>query len=154
MKKFTFLLLSVLIYCDVISKPKDDNSTLSLGLALLSQSGTASAPSANITDESLYEESIATSSLSFFPNTPSSPFNSRISDRAHGDLILMRVNSTAKNSIDATNKVPIGGAFAEGSLIVKERYSSGSIIQIIAMKKNSKFTSGWAWGEYTSSGAV
>ncbi|TGL56240.1 hypothetical protein EHQ58_16520 [Leptospira ognonensis] len=22
------------------------------------------------------------------------------------------------------------------------------------MKKNSKFTSGWAWGEYTSSGAV
>ncbi len=153
MKLIIFLLMT-LEFCNIIDSNDTANSKNSEILSLLALSSNMNTTTQTLTDASLYKESVEMSSLSIFPNTPSTIFNSGIADRAHGDSILMRVNTIAKNSIDATAKKPINGSFSEGSLIVKERYSGGILNQIISMKKQAGFTSGWAWAEYSPSGSV
>lgn len=150
------ILILALYQCNIIEPPKKTNNNSAIaGYLLLSRnSSSGNNAASNVSDSSLYRESIATTSLTIFPNTPSTIFNSFLADRAHGDSILMRVNSIAKNSIDASAKKPINNSFAEGSLIVKERYSSGNLVQIISMKKSLGFASGWAWGEYSPTGTV
>lgn len=150
------LILLVLYNCNIVNAKKKSSDVPAIAaLILLRGNSTATNTTAtSLSDSTLYQESVATSSLTIFPNTPSSSFNSLISDRPHGDSIIMRVNSIAKNSIDVAAKKPINNSFIEGSLIVKERYSAGNLVQIISMKKVSGFTSGWAWGEYSATGAV
>lgn len=150
------LIVLALPHCNFVDPPKKTNNfpAIAAFLLLSRNSSPANSATTNVSDSSLYRESIATTSLTIFPNTPSTIFNSFLADRAHGDSILMRLNSMAKNSIDPIGKKPINNSFAEGSLIVKERYSSGNLVQIISMKKTLGFASGWAWGEYSPSGTV
>jgi hypothetical protein len=151
MKKIKLIFLMLLLAsCENQKKTNQSNTNLFILAAISSnQSSTTNLNQ----DQTLYNESRA-SNLSFFPNTPSSIFNSGISDRAHGDQILMKVNQIAKDSINAGSKIPIGGSFQENSLIVKERYSSGRLTQIIVMKKNKSATSTWLWGEYSPTGSI
>jgi hypothetical protein len=153
--KIIFILF-VLCTCNIINPKKKsiDAKAIATLLLLRGNSSTTSNATTSLTDSTLYQESIATNSLTIFPNTPAMIFNSQISDKAHGDFILMKVNLIAKNSIDAAAKKPINNSFTEGSLIVKERYSSGNLVQIISMKKVSGFNSGWAWGEYSPTGST
>lgn len=140
--------------CNFVDPGEKKDSKNSELLSLIALSTNSNTTAQELTDSALYKESVELTSLSIFPNTPSTIFNSGISDRAHGDSILMRVNTVAKNSIDAAAKKPINGTFVDGSLIVKERYSGGSLVQFISMKKQTGFASGWAWGEYSPSGSV
>ncbi|MDX1959353.1 MAG: hypothetical protein SFU98_12310 [Leptospiraceae bacterium] len=149
MKKIFIISTLVLLLFGCESKKKD-NSVAILALALGSNSQSSGT---RITDSQLYAESVATS-LQLFPTTPSTPFNSNLPNQAHGTSILMKLNSTARSSIDATTKTVIGGSFAENSLIVKERYSAGKLIQIISMKKSKSAVSTWFWGEYSPTGSI
>ncbi len=152
--RITILIFIVFGYCSIVDPSEKKDSKNSELLSLIALSTNSINTTQALTDVALYKDSVDLSSLSIFPNTPSTIFNSGISDRAHGDSILMRVNGVAKNSIDASAKKPINGSFSDGSLIVKERYSGGTLVQIISMKKQAGFTSGWAWGEYSPSGSV
>lgn len=77
---------------------------------------------------------------------------------AHG-FIKVRFNSIAAAALDSTGKLPIGSSFPQGSVIVKEIYSSaaGGLNIYAVMKKspNDKNAgSGWIWGEYKQGGDV
>jgi hypothetical protein len=77
---------------------------------------------------------------------------------AHG-FIKVRFNSIAAAALDSTGQLPVGGSFPEGSVIVKESYSSasGGLNLYAVMKKspgNKNSGSGWIWGEYKQGGDV
>lgn len=77
---------------------------------------------------------------------------------AHG-FIKVRLNAKAVSALDSTGKLPPGGVFPNGSVIVKEMYSSlsGGLNLYAIMKKepgNENAGSGWLWGEYKPGGDV
>ncbi len=77
---------------------------------------------------------------------------------AHG-FIKVRFNSVAASALDSTGKLPAGQVFPNGSVIVKEMYSSasGGLNLFAIMKKdasNENSGSSWLWGEYKPGGDV
>ncbi len=77
---------------------------------------------------------------------------------AHG-FIKVRYNNIAASALDSTGKLPVGGTFPNGSVVVKEIYSSlsGGLNLYAIMKKetsNENAGSGWLWGEYKPGGEV
>lgn len=105
-------------------------------------------------NESLYDE-ITTASLisyqgidSIYPPAGGSP---------HGNFKL-KFNTTAAAALTDNGRLPVGGVFPDGSLIVKEVISGNSISLYAIMKKDkeSKFKSegDWVWGEYSPNGDV
>ncbi|MBI4945190.1 MAG: cytochrome P460 family protein [Bacteroidetes bacterium] len=101
-------------------------------------------------NENLYEEAKA-SGLVLYQNKDSilSPAGSS----PHGPFKL-KFNSTAASQFGSDGKFPVGGAFTNGSLIVKEVYSGGQLSLYAVMKKDdSKFSAdGWLWAEYEPDG--
>lgn len=74
----------------------------------------------------------------------------------HG-YFKLKFNQTALNALGADGKLPAGQTFPDGSVIVKEIYSGGSLTLYAIMKKDpkSKFASNkWVWGEYKPDGKV
>jgi hypothetical protein len=72
----------------------------------------------------------------------------------HGSFKL-KFNSTAMSKFDASGRLPQGATFDNGSVIVKEVYSGGSLSLYAVMKKDpdSKFSSnGWLWAEFGTDG--
>lgn len=72
----------------------------------------------------------------------------------HGDFKL-KYNSVAATVLDSNGELPTGGTFPNGSILVKEVYSSGAINLYAVMKKDteSKFAAnGWIWIEYSTDG--
>jgi hypothetical protein len=107
-------------------------------------------------DRQLYEEAAAYTQLKFFPNTPATKFNSGLANKAHGDSILVRVNAIALASIDAVNKKPVNGNFADGALIVKQVYNKAGDLEVLAVMKKKTGAGGnnWLWAEYEPGGNV
>lgn len=66
----------------------------------------------------------------------------------HGSFKL-RFNSIAYAALTAGGKLPVGGTFPEGSFLVKDVYSGGSIGVYAYMYKHN---GSWLWGEVKSSG--
>ena len=104
------------------------------------------------TNEDLYEESKA-SGLTFYKNKDS--ILSPAGGSPHGTFKL-KFNSAATVAFDSNGKLPAGGTFPNGSLIVKEVYSGGQIILYAVMKKSdSEFAAnGWLWAEYKPDGGT
>lgn len=76
----------------------------------------------------------------------------------HG-FIKVRYNTIASAALDSTGKLPVDSVFPNGSVVVKEIYSTinGGFIQYAVMKKdpgNKYAGAGWLWGEYKSGGEV
>jgi hypothetical protein len=74
----------------------------------------------------------------------------------HGNFKL-RFNEVALSSFDAAGELPVGGTFAEGSVIVKEVHVNGAIAVYAVMKKAASDASagnGWLWSEYSPNGGV
>ena len=153
MKQLILLLCLQFSFC--LNQEKDNDKDRILLLGALAISSPSSSSSASVSDSSLSAESRDSAQLTFFPNTPQSAFNSGISDKAHGSSILMKVNSTGKASINTATKSLLSGTFSEGSLVVKEIYSSGTLSLIAVMKKKNESPGGnWLWGEYSPSGTT
>ena len=103
------------------------------------------------TNEKLFDETSA-SDLRFYQNKDSilSPAGSS----PHGSFKL-KFNSIAVNQFGADGKLPAGGEFKDGSLIVKEVYTGGVLSLYAMMKKDSKSKfagNGWLWAEYKPDG--
>lgn len=76
----------------------------------------------------------------------------------HSAYFRVRYNPIAFAALTDSGKIPIGSSFPEGSLVVKEQYSSitGSIKKFAVMKKSntSEASAGWVWAEYNADGSV
>jgi hypothetical protein len=69
----------------------------------------------------------------------------------------LRFNEIAWSVLDETGELPAGSKFPEGSVIIKEVYSSGSVALYAVMKKNSvesNAAEGWLWAEYLPNGQL
>lgn len=105
------------------------------------------------TNEKLYEDS-KSSDLSFY-KSKDTIYDAK-GGSPHGNFKL-KFNPTAVASLGADGKLPLGGNFNEGSLIVKEVYSGNVLTLYAIMKKDSKskFASNkWVWAEYKPNGDV
>ncbi len=74
----------------------------------------------------------------------------------HGDFKLL-FNQTAWDALDSTGRLPVGGTFPEGSMIVKDILRGGSTdLYAIMLKKSSSSLSnqGWLWNEFKPNGSV
>jgi len=72
----------------------------------------------------------------------------------HGSFKL-RVNSVAASVLDSLGELPVGTAFPEGSLIVKDIYENGKISLYSIMKKSASSSysgNGWIWAEIKPDG--
>lgn len=68
----------------------------------------------------------------------------------HGTFKL-RFNSVAYNALTDNGKLPAGGTFPEGSLIVKDIYSGSDIVLYALMYKKA---GSWLWSEVRPDGEV
>jgi len=101
-------------------------------------------------NSSLYEEAKA-SGLSYYKGKDT--VWSAAGGSPHGPFKL-KFNSTAASVLGSDGKLPNGATFPDGSLIVKEAQSGGSLSLYAIMKKeSSKFSfNGWLWAEFEPNG--
>lgn len=107
------------------------------------------------TDKALFERSNTTAGFTYYMNNDSVLPSS--SPSAHNAYFRVRFNSIAYAALTDNGKLPAGGSFPDGSLIVKELYDSqtGSLQLLAVMEKasnNSAAGSGYLWGEYEPDG--
>mgnify|MGYP002368895820 CR=1 FL=1 len=103
------------------------------------------------TNHQLYSDATA-SGLSFYKgkDTIYSPGGGS----PHGTF-KPKFNATALAALGADGKLPQGGEFPKGSLVVKEVYSGGALTLYAVMKKDnsSRYASNaWVWAEYKPNG--
>lgn len=108
-------------------------------------------------DKALFDKSKETTGFTYYKNDntvlPSS------SASAHNSFFRVRFNATAQAALTDNNKLPAGGSFPDGSLIVKELYDSqnGSLALLAVMEKastNSASGAGWLWAEFKPDGKI
>ena len=106
-----------------------------------------------LTDSALYAEADQKTGFVWYRGDSSR----RRSASSSGHLRYMRVryNQIAAAALTDSGRLPIGGRFPEGSLIVKELFAdsagSGPFALLAVMKKeptNPNAANGWVWGEY------
>lgn len=77
---------------------------------------------------------------------------------AHAGFFRVRFNAIALSALTDNGKLPAGGTFPQGSLIVKELHNDSSGTQLLGyaiMEKLSSDTSqadGWVWSEVNTAG--
>ena len=110
------------------------------------------APSSSpITDASLFEEINAAG----FEYYQGGAILTAASASPHG-IFRLRFNEEALSSLDATGELPVGGTFAEGSVIVKEVYQNNALYAYAVLKKapsDVNAGNGWLWSEFGPDGS-
>jgi hypothetical protein len=104
------------------------------------------------TDEELYQE-ISKSGYTYYQG---GQLLAPAAASPHGSFKL-RFNEIAWSALDQNGELPVGQVFPEGSIIVKEVHTSGSISLYAVMKKSKKdinSANGWLWSEYTVPGSA
>jgi hypothetical protein len=67
----------------------------------------------------------------------------------------VRINTPAAQSLEANGKLPSGGRFRSGSVIVKEITSGGQAGLLAVMRRDGPNQgAGWQWAEYRPDGSV
>jgi hypothetical protein len=108
-------------------------------------------------DRALFDKSKTTTGFTYYKGDdtilPSSP------QSAHNAFFRVRFNATAQAALTDNGKLPAGGAFPDGSLIVKELYDSqtGGLALLAIMEKatgNSSAGANWLWAEYKPDGKL
>lgn len=103
------------------------------------------------TNEKLFDE-VNAADLVFYQNKDT--ILSPAGGSPHGNFKL-KFNNTASGQFGTDGKFPQGGTFTDGSLIVKEVYSGGTLTLYAVMKKDSKSKfsgNNWLWAEYEPDG--
>lgn len=123
-------------------------------LALIQCSKRAS-PAAPETDASLFAKATAPH-FTYYKNDTLVHHSSPRS--AHGGFFRVRFNAIALSALTDQGKLPIGGTFPDGSVIVKELHNDSTGTQLHAyaiMEKLPSDTSqadGWVWAEVNTAG--
>ncbi|MDI9341510.1 MAG: cytochrome P460 family protein [Sediminibacterium sp.] len=105
------------------------------------------------TNDKLYDES-QSSGLAFYKGKDT--IYSPKGGSPHGRFKL-KFNAIASADLGSDGKLPSGGAFKEGAVIVKEVYNGSQLELYVVMRKDrkSKFAAyRWVWGEYKPNGDV
>ncbi len=76
---------------------------------------------------------------------------------AHSSFMRVRFNAIAAAALTDNGKLPVGGSFPRGSLVVKELFegATDSLRYLAVMYKDSlhpEQADGWVWGEFESNG--
>jgi hypothetical protein len=108
-------------------------------------------------DKILFDKSVVTSGFSYYKGSNAILASSNPS--AHNPYFRMRYNAIAIAAMTDNGKLPVGGSFPDGSVVVKELYDSptGALKLLAVMEKsssNSLAGEGWLWGEYEPDGKV
>ncbi|MBK8372619.1 MAG: cytochrome P460 family protein [Saprospiraceae bacterium] len=130
---FTFLLAIMAISCDKEEK-------------------------ANSTDTVLFEMAKDTAGYKWFKN--SSSLLNKSAGSAHPQPFLRtRYNSVAATMLDTNGKIKAGSVFPEGSVVVKELFSSEATLGRFAILYKSENNEnaddkGWVWGYVNADGSI
>jgi len=108
-------------------------------------------------DKVLFDKSNTTSGFTFYKNNSSVLPTSN--QGGHNEPFRVRFNAIAQAALTDNGKLPAGGSFPEGSLIVKEQYdANGSTVKLLAVMEkattNSASGAGWIWAKYSPDGKV
>ncbi len=106
------------------------------------------------TDEQLFTEISTLTGYTYYVGTPD--ITAALGGSPHG-FERVRFNAIAQAALDGTGKLPVGGTFPEGSVIVKNIYASatGPLTMMAVMKKastNSSSGSNYLWAEFKLNG--
>jgi hypothetical protein len=110
------------------------------------------------TDKELYDMALINSGFTWFKN--SNALLNKSAGSGHSQPFLKtRYNTIAAAKLDSMGKIIPGTLFPEGSLIVKELYTSGPTLDRYAiLYKNSGSADadakGWVWGYVNADGTV
>ncbi len=110
------------------------------------------------TDKELYDMALATTGFTWYKNS-SAPLNKSAGSGHSQPFLKTRYNAIAATKLDSMGKIIPGTLFPEGSLIVKELYTSGPTLDRYAiLYKNSGSADadakGWVWGYVNADGTV
>ena len=133
LQKRTGLLVTAVMFASILTSCGDDTTTKSL-------------------DGQLYDESTA-DGLIYYRN---GEVLAGQSPSPHGAFKLA-FNDIAQAALDTSGELPVGAVFPEGSLIVKEIQTNGTLSLLAVMKKesgNDNAAEGWLWSEYDPDGSV
>jgi hypothetical protein len=107
-------------------------------------------------DEELYNETKSAGGFIYYKGDNTVLQSSTASP--HLGYFRVRYNASAYSALTDTGKLPVGGSFPEGSIVVKELYTTltGELKMLAVMKKSSKPQAGegWLWSEYNADGSV
>ncbi len=108
-------------------------------------------------NKDLFAEANATGNYKYYKN--SSTILASSPGSGHPNFMRVRFNTIAQGALGVDGKLPSGGTFPEGSVIVKEVFSANDATTVTSwavMKKTSTGNSanGYVWGEYKTDGAV
>lgn len=110
------------------------------------------------TDLELYQKSKVTTNFTWYKNIDS--LFKKSSGSGHGQpLFKTRFNSIAASKLTSEGKVEDNAQFPEGSLIVKELYTEGKVLDLYAIlykdsKNKDADPKGWVWGYIRPDGNV
>jgi hypothetical protein len=115
-------------------------------------------PAASDPDKDLYNDANA-SGYAYYKNSNALLPASSASGNFHGNFIRVRFNAKAQSALGSDGKLPSGGSFPEGSVIVKEVYETSDPASLklwTVMKKttNGNSANGYNWAEYKADGSV
>jgi|APTNR8051073442_1049403.scaffolds.fasta_scaffold36861_2 hypothetical protein len=110
-----------------------------------------------LTDEVLFSQSATLKGFTFYKNNASVMASSN--QGGHNKPFRVRFNAIAQAALTDTGKLPVGGLFPEGSMIVKEVYdTTGTQLEVLAVLQkattNANAGAGWLWAEYDPDGKV
>lgn len=100
-------------------------------------------PSLAYSDRALYDSCKNNSAFVFYKNDPNTIYPG--TNGPHGTFRL-KFNHQAFSQLTDNGKLPVGGTFANGSMIVKEIFSGSNLKEYALMYKLS---GSWIWAEYT-----
>ena len=112
-------------------------------------------PPGAITDQQLFDMASTTTGFTYYRNNPA--FLVSQSGQAHGSWVRFRYNAVAQAALTDNGKLPTGGTFPEGSLIVKELHgdTTGNDLNgyaiILKAPNDPDARNGWVWAEYFGS---
>lgn len=110
-------------------------------------------PAVSETDQQLYAKATG-AGFTYYKNDTTVHASSPQS--AHAAFFRVRFNNIAYAALTDSGKLPPGGSFPTGSLIVKELHTdstAGNILAYAVMEKQPSDTNtanGWLWAEYLS----
>lgn len=105
-------------------------------------------------DKALFNRAVTTNGFTWYKGNDAKLSSTQVN--AHNWQVRVRFNAIAQAALTDNGKLPIGGTFPEGSLIVKESYDDNDNFTVYAVMEkapnNSAAGEGWLWAEYDIDG--
>lgn len=105
-------------------------------------------------DKQLFEKATNTGYTYYKGDSAVKPSSS---PSAHNAFFRVKFNAVAQAALTDSGRLPVGAAFPEGSIVVKELYNSstGALALLAVMEKasgNSAAGNNWLWAEFEPGG--